>query len=296
MGKGGRLQKFNDKVLVPWWSRYLVLPGLAAAPGTFAVFWFGEHTADQQFWLKGKGPAVILISAVWAGIVTAFKGYAEDRSKVRIDDVVRGRDDLVRLIGWVRRIVESKSRRFHDAQRDLQTNIDPATIFRTITRPDAQIKKIVEAIHGFFSHDVAADEERLKVSLMRWNTEKQHLYVYDWFPDASRPRSSPENFKDNRTIAGLAYFGKDTIVSEDVQKDPRYAKLADRDDGSMFAYPVCDDISGRTVFVVNLFSTKIGRFKSADKPKLSVPMEVFGERLALEFRLLEMIERLDGKS
>ena len=64
----------------------------------------------------------------------------------------------------------------------------------------------------------------------------------------------------------------------------------------MFAYPVCDDISGRTVFVVNLFSTKIGRFKSADKPKLSVPMEVFGERLALEFRLLEMIERLDGKS
>ena len=54
-GKGGRLQKFNDKVLVPWWSRYLVLPGLAAAPGTFAVFWFGEHTADQQFWLKGKG-------------------------------------------------------------------------------------------------------------------------------------------------------------------------------------------------------------------------------------------------
>ena len=126
------------------------------------------------------------------------------------------------------------------------------------------------------------------VSLMRWNDGGGHLEFIDYFPDADPPRSPATGFRDSHTIAGSAYFGRDLVVCEDVMKDPRFQAFSHREDGSLFSYPIVDDLKGRVVLVVNVFSTRVRRFRRSDKDAINIPMEVFADRLILENRLAEL--------
>jgi hypothetical protein len=292
MKKDGKFRHFRDKWLTPRWFRYIVMPAASGAPTALASVWFGIHAASKNaYFLRGYGIPVLFGTGVWAGLVSIIKSYLDDHAGTTIDSLIRAQEELMHLLGYVRMVVGSKSRRFFESFSTLPRAWGPAETFLAITRPDLQIKQLVQAIHGYFAIRTNPNEERLTVSLMRWNNQKNHLEYVEWFPDAAHPRSSEEHFKDATTIAGLAYFNRQIIISADVLQDSRYKRLDDVDGGSMFAYPVIDDREEKPVFIANVVSTKRGRFNEKDEPTIKIAMEVFAERLVLENRLAGIKEK-----
>jgi len=289
MAPFGWLQWFRDKFLVPWWSRYVVIPVIEAAPAAFATLWFGlGHKL-----LKGYTPPWIFFgTAAWGGGVAAARSALSEFAAFSVTRLVEERNDLLRLIGYVQVIVGVKSARFTDTSIKLTDPIDPATAFFTITQPEVQIREIVRAIFDFFSARIQPGEA-IKVSLMEWNTQGGHLDFIEHFPDADRPRALPQVFRDASTIAGQAYYHTDLVVSEDVQNDRNFQLLGTHEEGSMFSYPVYDDQSRSVALVVNVVSNRVRRFRKRDREALKIPMSAFGQRLLLEYRLRTLKRRAE---
>jgi hypothetical protein len=293
MKQDGKFQRFRDKWLTPRWFRYIVVPGLAGGPAALAGLWFAVHNGVRaDYLLKGDSPWVFFATAAWAGFISILKSYLNDLAAQTIDSLKKAQEELTHLLGWVRIVVGSKSRRFHESLLAVTDSTTSGDAFLAITRPELQIKQLVQAIHGFFTISINPTKERVKVSLMRMNSGERHLEFADWFPDADHPRSAPENFNDARTIAGFAFFNRQIVISEDVWNDVRYQRLGDLEGGSMFAFPIIDDIVGQPVFVVNVVSTRIGRFKASDEASIRIAMDVFAERIVLENRLVQLRERV----
>lgn len=289
MKKGGRFERFRDRFLTPWWSRYLVVPIMAGLPGGLVALHFGLHVDDPgPFWLRGYEPWAILGAAIWAGAISMFKSALNDVAAFTVNELKRSRDELVRLMGHVRVIVGFKSQRFADA---IRTGADPSEMFLTITQPELQIARIVESIYAFYVSGNSEPDERVMVSLMRWNSAKNHLDFERYFPEADPPTIPADRFRDSSTAAGRAYHERCLIVCDDVSRDPRFLHVGPSTSGSMFAYPVEDPLLQRVVFVINVFSTRSGRFQEVDSDAIGVVMEVFADRLLLEDRLLQLRQR-----
>jgi hypothetical protein len=274
------------------WFRYLAIPIAAGLPSGVAALWFALHqNATTPYLLKGHQPLVFAATAAWAGGFSMLKSYLDDIARNAIETLRLAQEELMHLLGFVRIVVGSKSRRFHESLSSLPSTFGPAETFLAITRPDLQIKQLVQAIHGYFTIRVNPNNERVKISLMKWNDQKGHLEYVEWYPDVDHPRSKEEHFTDASTVAGLAYFNEQLVILENVWSDARYKRLEDTEAGSMFAYPVVDDRRDKPVFIANVFSTRIGRFTVADAPAIRITMDVFAERLILENRLAEIKEK-----
>lgn len=293
MKKDGVFQRFRDRCLTPWWSRYLLVPAIAALPAAVAAVWFGVHKDKlEPYCLKGQEPWVYFGASIWAGGMSAVKSALNDVSARAVSELVRDRESLLRLIGHVRMIVGFKSRRFHDALQKPNGPRTPESAFLEITHPDWQTNKIVQAIYSFFSAESRPSQERVAVSLMRWNDMASHLEFVEFFPDADHPRAAPQYFCDNSTVAGRAYFTNELVICENVETNPQFRALPNRECGSMFSYPVEDLADHKVIFIVNVISTKIGRFREAGRESILIPMEVFSDRLILEDRLYRIRRRV----
>jgi hypothetical protein len=209
-----------------------------------------------------------------------------------VTKLVRERNQLLRLIGYVRVIVGAKSRRFSETAGNLSDPIDAGAAFLTITQPNFQIREIIRAIHDFFSAEALVGEN-IKVSLMEWNKSEGHLDFIAYFPDSHAPRAAPQAFRDASTIAGRAYLNDDIVISEDLLGETRYQRLGNNEAGSMFAYPVDDDRTRKVALIVNVVSNRVRRFRVKDREALQIPMQVFAERLLLEYRLRTLRQRVE---
>jgi hypothetical protein len=289
--KKSRFYRFRDRFLTPWWSRYLVVPGLASGPATWAAYWFAIGKKD----LHGHtAPSVFLAVAIWAFFISALKSILDDTAAFSVRQLVKSRDELLYLIAHVRGIVAVKSNRFHNSGHDLRDPVEPGDAFMKITQPEIQTREIMRAVHGFFieqSDDPL--EEHVRVLLMRWNEQAGQMDYSVHFPDAEPPRVPAGAFCDKSTVAGLAREENQFVIVEDVSRDDRFRKLQGRTkEGSMCAYPVYDDLRRKTVLVINVVSSIPKRFKEADRDALEIPMQMFADRLLLENRLLELKERV----
>jgi hypothetical protein len=284
----------QDNVLGRWWAKYFLFPAIETAPAAVVALWVA--LGNKTFWAKGdfKGydtAWLILVAAALGGIVGGIRGALTHKGQQLVAKLVAERENLLRLIGHVRVIVNAKSVRFHDTlQRN--PNMRPEDAFLTITQPQEQIKEIVRNAHDYFFHSPEVHTpETGSVCLMKWDDAGRHLVFDACFPYDTGPRTSATEFGDSSTLAGRAFFDRDMAISSDLRNDSRYKQLSDARDGSMFAYPVWDDFTHRVEFVINVVSSRIGRFEEADREALKIPMRVFGERLLLENRLLELRRR-----
>jgi hypothetical protein len=276
----------SKKWLTARWVRYIVLPIVAGLPSGAAAYWFNSNSAEHgPFLLKDHEPAVFALTAAWALIVTMAKSYLEDIAKNTIEKLQAAQEELAHLINFVRIVVGAKSRRFYEALEKLPENPDPGRTFFQITQPQTQIKQLLEAVHGYFKIKVDPSTEGVKVSLMR-PCSPDTLRIVEWFPDGDAPTARNERF-DGGTMAGLAFVTRQLVISESIVGDDRYKHFRGRDEGSMFAYPVVDTLKNEVVFVINVVSTKMARFKDAPAPreKIKAAMEIFAERMILENRL-----------
>ena len=284
----------NKKWLTTRWFRFIAMPALAALPSGTAAFWFGwHHDLKSEYLLKQYEPVVFAATALWAFCISALKSYLNDFAKTTIESLERAQEDLAHLFNYVRIVVGAKSRRFCEALQSLPDQPDPGKTFFEITRPDKQLEELVRAIHGYFQIEANPSAEKIKVSLMNWNGA--HLAFRDWYPDADSPRAEATRFNDTQTLAGLAFHTKQLVISEDLEKDDRYQHFGGRDTGSLFSYPVVDDQIGEVVFVVNVMSTKIGRFKTQDIKRIRTAMDIFAERMILENRLERIKQQVLAK-
>ncbi len=285
----------QDTILGRWWARYFVFPAIEAAPAVLVALWLG--LGHQKFWAQGKFEGynsawLVLGAAILGGIVSGVRAAVSEPGQQLISKLVAERENLLRLLGHVRVIVNAKSRRFQDSLGSLGARVDPGQAFLTITQPHEQIKEIVRNAYDYFFHapEITATEAD-GICLMKWNDSGRHLDFEVCFPAEATPRTSATEFGDNSTIAGRAFFDRDMVISPDIKNDPRYKRLSDPRDGSMFAYPVEDHFTHRVEFVICVVSSKIRRFQEEDREALKIPMRVFGERLLLENRLVELRRR-----
>lgn len=297
MTQGGRFERFRDRFLTPWWSRYIVVPLLAAAPGALVAFWFKYHDHDAaDYFLKGSEALAVFLCAGWAGVISAAKSALNDVAAFTVNELKTSRDQLVRLLGHVRVIVGAKSQRFHEALVDIDNEPNAGRLFLRITQPATQIKRIVESVHAFYVAGNSTPDERVMVSFMRWDAGRGHLVFLHYFPEADPPGIADSQFRDSSTVAGRAHQERHLVVCEDVANDARFMKVPGSiESGSMFAYPIQDPLLETAKFVLNVFSTRVGRFKEVDIGAIGVVMEVFGDRLLLENRLLQIRSRVEAR-
>jgi hypothetical protein len=280
--------------LVPWWSRYILVPLISAAPGAFGVIWFGIHkNAESAYWLQGQEPWVLGAAALWAAVLSGAKSWANDLAQYTVTELKASRDELTVLLGIVRSVVTAKSRRFHEALAVVGADPHDGQVFRTITQPQDQIRKLVGAIYNYF-RETAKEGEQIKVSLMEWEPTKDHMIFVDYFPDGDAPKTPENVFSDTTSAAGRALMDKRVVAIGNTKSDERYLKLHPQSksfEGSMFAYPVEDDLAHQVIYVVNVISNRPGRFSEPDDPSITIPMEVFADRLVLENRLVRLKRR-----
>lgn len=283
-------------MIAPWWSRYLLFPVVAATPSALLVLWFNLHEGvpAADYSLGSQKPWLQFGGAVWAGLVLLTQSALNTVAEQNVTELRKGREDLASLIGYLRLVVGKKSQRFHQTYKKLGTEKpDPGALFLKITQPGVQIEQIVEAIWSFYGRNIEANSERVKVSLMQWNAARGHLTFYYHHPPFDSPTAPESLFRDSNTVAGKAYFEGHIVVCEDVQKGGEYQAFGDNGPGSMFAYPVKDDLSGKTTFVINVVSTRPRRFLRKHADELKYQMEVFGDRLVLESQLLDLKQRVE---
>jgi GAF domain len=289
MKRGGLLERFRDRFLIPWWSRYIAIPIVESTPAAFATLWFGLGNTQLHGY---SAPWVFFATAVWAGGVAATRSALSEYAAFSVSQLVNERNRLLRLLGLVRAVVTFKSRRFHDhAEKVDQSASDAGQVFLAITQPEAQIREILRAAHEFFTAE-AEPAETIHVSMMEWDEDQGHLRFINYYPDGDAPRAPESAFRDATTIAGKAFFHNEMVISENLLEDRNYQPLGDPADGSMLAYPVYDDRRRKVVLVVNLRSSRIKRFRQRDREALTIYMEVFGDRSLLEYRLMHLKKRV----
>jgi hypothetical protein len=272
------------------WFRYIAIPVAAGGPTGFAVLWFASHQGQKlPYFLKDNQPWVLAGTGAWAVVVSIGKSYLDDIAKDAIKSLEIAQEDLAHLLSSVRIVVGSKSKRFYEALKSLKKPIDASKTFFEITKPDLQIKELIGGVRDYYQIKVDPNSgDRVRVSLMK--PEGADLVITDWAPDADVPSSRNERFRNN-TVAGLAFHSRQLVVSEDIAADTRYHHFfAKNDAGSMFAYPVIDNLMDRVVYVINVVTSKSEAFKNtpADTQKIEKVMEIYAERIVLENRLAEI--------
>ncbi len=225
MALSGFFAWLHDKFLVRRWVKYLLFPGIEAAPTTLAALYVGLGNTT----FRGANSAwLVLYASLIGGALSAGRAALTESGRQLISDKERmitslktEKEQLLRLVGHVRVIVSAKSRRFHESLRKLSNPVEPGIAFMTITQPDEQIAEIVRNIHEYFRYFPTFQSiEVLTVSLMRWNDSARHLEYAGYFPHSDLPRTSETEFRDHTTVAGKAFFTQTMVISEHLSVDP----------------------------------------------------------------------------
>lgn len=290
----------QDHVLNRRDVKYVFVPLLQNGPLAFTALWIAlghpRFWADPKSKFDGYNSAwLILVATALGGLIAAGYSSLTERRTETISGLLAEQRQLLRLVGYVRVIVTAKSRRFAEALKRLPSRVDPGTAFTTITRPDEQIREIVRNAYDYFRNSAETQpEENIAVSLMCWNDSERHLEFVECFPHESRPKTAPTEFGDTSTIAGRAFHGREMVICRDISSDSRYKRLSDQPNGSMFSYPIWDEFTLKVAGVINVVSSEVQRFQEDDRASLDIPMRVFGERLLLEMRLVELRRRAES--
>ncbi len=276
------------------------MPGIEAAPTTAAALYVG--LGHPTFWGTPKVPGynsawLVFAASAGGGVLSAIRSAISEKGQQRVSILKKEIERLFRLIGQVRNIVTVKSVNIQktirnlDALKKIQNPVDVGFVFQALVQPEEQVKDIVNALHDYFSAGTDPSVELVRVSIMKWSDERNHLVFTAHFPYDRRPRSPEINFSDGNTIAGRAYFNKELVICESIRTDPRYKRLQEPDeDGSLLSYPVYDSETQKVALVINVSSAKPRRFKDTPEERrvLTIPLQIFAERLLLENRLLEV--------
>src|SRR5262245_5550370 len=89
-----RLAELRDRHLTKRWVRFLLFPVLIGAPAAFASLWFGIHKATtpptsqppgtSRYLLEGYEAQIMFATAVWAGVMSALREWAQDVIKTSV--------------------------------------------------------------------------------------------------------------------------------------------------------------------------------------------------------------------
>jgi hypothetical protein len=288
------IQRWFTVRLTARWFRFGAIPIAAGLPTLAGAWWFGIHqNQTPPYPYQVYQPLVMAVAGLWVIGLAVLKSYLDDIAKDAIKTLEMTQQDLAHLLQSVRLVVGAKSRRFYDALNSAARAPDPGKTFLEITRPDIQIKQLIGAVRDYYQIKIDPPAgQRVKLSLMK--PDGSDLVITDWETAADVPNSRYERFRDN-TLAGKAFHSRQLVISENVAEDDRYRHFTSRkDQGSMFAYPVVDNLMDRVVYVINVTTSKIGQFKDSptERQKIESAMEIYAERIVLENRLAEIKERI----
>jgi hypothetical protein len=179
-----------------------------------------------------------------------------------------------------------------------------------LTKVDSVFQRTVSEIFHFFNRD-----GDVRVTLMV--PAGDHLAFTNFFssahdeaPRAKGNASIEAQFVRNQTVAGIAWAQRRLIIVEDVGKEIEKLRKGEfsvfrildpgqyNDIGSMFSYPIEDrdeTPNDPVVFIINVDSTKPGRFAVDDHARIGHVMKDFGDRLIVQFRLRLLSRLVDDR-
>jgi hypothetical protein len=270
------------------WLRYISIISLYSFPAVAAAGWFGLHrSASERYFLQGRAPYVFFALGVWSVLLSTITWYLTTLSSRRIDLLNRTQKELLQLLGFLRIVEGAKARTLREYVVRPSDSMDLGHGLFEITRPDLQIRELVKAVRDYFSITAEPIDDSVWVRLIRVTDDDRMLLEYEAFaPDSERGVSAEENVKDAPTMASAAFHNQKMIISPGSDTD---ASTKDSNGfGSMFAYPVVDDLTRKIIFVFVVISSRTGRFSYAAEGSTKIVMEVFAQRLVLEDRLSQI--------
>lgn len=203
----------------------------------------------------------------------------------------------VKVLETIDKIVVQKRHRFAETCRNFreQTQINAKTIFTNITRPDLQIRAIIEGLEACLKSTYPDDY--IKIALMRVKDNK----LDDWelfYPLDTRAKSTITELSVPTSTISRALNLKKMVIVSDVIKETEKADPMDMmyvpahtdlsDNWCQLCYPVTSITNNKVVFIISIAIKRENVFTKDNESFLKWLLKFFDTRLALEHSLQEL--------
>lgn len=170
-------------------------------------------------------------------------------------------------------------------------------VFDKITQPDDQMKYLAQALLTFFDKCIADKDagEKFEVVLGEMDQKGQLVKFRQIEPPSTNIRITESELRRPDSGFSTAARTMEVVLIEDVMKESRkspgkrryYIPAGRTKEGSALCYPVYHQHLRRVVFVISVFSFKVGRFVDDIKTRnmWTAAMQSFAIRLSLEYTL-----------
>ncbi len=225
--------------------------------------------------------------------------YMKFRPQLDIDAV-----RLMTLLDIIDDIIGSKIERFgKHAKRilDSDRHIEDAAIFREITQPSLQINHIVRGIWTFFRDELDDKQIELKVALAKMDDKHITEFVC-FYPNDKGPFSKIVDLRVDHCCFSRALQKSGIIVIDNLAKmanlpversDFVFTSEENRDtEGSMICYPVRHRNLGNIPYVISVLVMKRNYFSIDYVKTYEFILDKFAKRIALEYGLLVLKEKV----
>lgn len=208
-------------------------------------------------------------------------------------------DGLLKLLRIFQGVVASKAGSLGLRSKSIlwtKENVEKVTnVLREKNAAQAfQIRELVAGIYTIWDHMLGPTDAKIKVTLVTIWDDVIYDFVY-FLPKESGPISTSAKLRHR--CSGFSYASREgkLHIVENVRKEfTRGQRKADKRrfwadeprDGSLICFPVYDRNLARVVMAISVFSDKNGTFKEAERQKYEYVLQLFEQRLLVEYNLL----------
>jgi hypothetical protein len=303
----GSLKRAYKYYMDTFLLRWVVGPLIICGPSS--LFVLARFNSPLEVFLRGHVYLTIVMAILPLSVLPAT--YIAHRMR---EELPLSERDLMLLLKTFDHIVASKSSRFQRAVDRLagkkpfpQCAKDPEKpcgreLFLDITKPEEQIKLIMEGVWQYFfvcQHDANVE---IKVALARMGNKHIEEFLC-FYPSDKGPRSDVSELQKPRaTFSQAKASGKLVIVESTLQEGKKSDSMKNKcyvstaqtgdEDGSLLCFPVRDNASRAVPFVISVHASLPRYFKKAATDSYRIPLEKFANRIALEANLERIKENV----
>ena len=244
-----------------------------------------ENTNVGWLWLLASLP--FLMGLVRSGISRIAFSFANPVEE----------DNLLALLRILNELVARKSERFFSTLEEVRKQPkDAAEIFRTITKPDVQIERLVEGIWQYFNFNRDRHEPIVRVVLAEMGNKHITKYRVS-LPADMPPKARTEDLQRDDCGFSAAKASRRILIIEDVGKEgkaTRKSKFVSTSEdttgagGSMICWPVVCERLGEVPYVLSIYAPRRGYFTPSEERVYAYVLDMFSRRILLEYGLEQL--------
>jgi hypothetical protein len=293
-GAKERVARFHNWYVGKWWLVWIIGPLLVAFPAQLLLV--GSFHAPLKTWLEDADNQAWLWVFALSPILLSVAKSVIDKIAFSFANPV-GDEQLIALLRILNEVVARKAERFFRTLEEVRNSPKShGEIFTVITRPDAQIERLVEGVWQFFNR--SSDKNAPVVRVVLAEMGPQHILNYRLcYPVDKQPRTRIADLQRSDSGFSVAKSTRRILIVEDVEKESRSTRksrfVSTSDDttgagGSLVCWPVVCERLDEVPFVLSLYAPRRGFFRTSEEQMYRYVLEMFTRRLVLEYGLEQL--------